>query len=337
MEKRIYLNLAIVATITGIITASIIVVLFYGLYNSEIIDKSINLKSMFLSTLPAIVGVLVFVLILLYLVSYMLTINIIKPIKTATQSMESILSGEDVEYLDVYDELIPFIRTVQIQKIEMEEYISKLRTAEKNRRNFTANVSHELKTPLTSINGFAEMLATGKVNKEDTVKFANIIHKEGTHLLELIDSIINLSRIEDETSSKAFEIINMAHMGNEIISQLKIRAKNNGLDLNLETEDVSIHGNKRMLKDLLYNLVDNAIKYNKPGGKVDVFIGRFNDSCIIKVKDTGIGIPYDEQDKVFERFYMVDKHIVKYHGGKISLTSQLDEGTKIEIRIPMQN
>ncbi len=115
-----------------------------------------------------------------------MTSNIIKPISIATQSIENILSDQqiDLDELEVYEELKPFIKTIMIQKMEIENYIIQLKEAEKYRREFTANVSHELKTPLTSINGFAEMISTGNVSKEDTIKFANIIHKEGTRLLD---------------------------------------------------------------------------------------------------------------------------------------------------------
>lgn len=352
MEKKIYYNLAIVATITAIITSSVLVFFFYDLYKSKIFDKHIDLPSLFLSILPAMVGILVFILILLYLVSYILTEKITKPINITTQYIESILSGNTVEDIDVYDELKPFIKTIQIQKIEIENFILKLQEAEKSRRDFTANVSHELKTPLTSINGFAEMLSTGTVSKEDTIKFANIIHKEGTRLLSLIDSIINLSRIEYEVNTKTFDNINISNIAKEIIAKLNIRAKDKDVDLNLIAKDIIIHGNKRMLEDLIYNLIDNAIKYNKPKGKVDIIIDESPNFCIIKVKDTGIGIPEDEQSKVFERFYMVDKsrskkvggsglglsivkHIVKYHGGNIQLTSKSGEGTEIQVEIPI--
>lgn len=354
MEKRIYYNLAMVATITVIITSLVLVFLFYDLYNSQYIHGYIDLGSMFLSMLPAMVGLLVFILILLYLVSYILTNKIIKPIEMTTKSIESILSGREVESIDVYEELRPFIRTIQIQKMEIENYILKLKEAEKTRRDFTANVSHELKTPLTSINGFAEILSTGTTSREDTVKFANIIHKEGANLLGLIDSIINLSRIETVSSDKVFTTVNITDIANDIISKLKIRAREKKLNLNLVAEDIEMHGDKRMLEDLLYNLIDNGIKYNKPEGKVDVFISKISDNCIININDTGVGIPEDEQDKVFERFYMVDKsrskkvggsglglsivkHIVIYHNGKISLDSKLDEGTKIEIVLPIDN
>lgn len=354
MEKKIYYNLAMVSTITAIITSLVLSFLFYDLYNSQIIDGYIDFKSMFLSILPAMVGLLVFILILLYLVSYILTSKIIKPIKITTESIESILSGKKVEDIEVYEELKPFINTIQIQKMDIENYILKLKETEKMRRDFTANVSHELKTPLTSINGFAEILATGMTNKEDTMQFASIIQKEGTNLLGLIDSIINLSRIETMNYNKTFEKINIKNIAEEIVSKLTIRAKDKNLNLNLMAEDVEIYGDKRMLEDLLYNLIDNGIKYNRPNGKVDVFINKLDNNCIIKVKDTGIGIPENEQEKIFERFYRVDKsrskkvggsglglsivkHIVIYHNGEIALNSKLDKGTEIEIILPIEN
>lgn len=351
MERKIYYNLAIVATITAIITSIVLVFLFYDFYNYNTIKEHISLSSVFLSILPPMAGVIVFILIFLYLFSYLLTSKIIKPIQIATQNIESILSGKETKDEYIYDELKPFINTINIQKREIELSMLKLREAEKIRRDFTANVSHELKTPLTSINGFAEMLATGMVNKDDTIKFANIIHKEGTRLLGLIDSIISLSHLEDESRDKSFNTINITDIAKDVVSKLDLRIKEKNLDLNLETIDTLIRGNKRMIEDLIYNLVDNAIKYNKPNGKISINIDKLNNYCILKISDTGVGIPKEEQSRIFERFYMVDKsrskkvggtglglsivkHIVEYHGGKIMLSSDVDKGTKIEVHLP---
>lgn len=346
MEKKVYFGLATVATITAIMTSSVIALLFYDIYGSDIVDMT----SKFLSVLPVTIGVLAFILIALLLVSNIISSKIIDPILIAAKSIESILSGNEIDDIEVYDELKPFLKTIQIQKLEIEDYISKLKETEKYRRDFTANVTHELKTPLTSINGYAEMIATGAVSKEDTIKFANIIQKEGNRLLGLIDDIINLTRIESESEEKIMEPVNISHIANEVVSQLEIYAKYKGLELAVNSEDIIIQGNRRMLKDLLYNLVDNAIKYNKPQGKVDVTIEKANNFCIIKVSDTGIGIPKEEQDKVFERFYRVDKsrskkvggsglglsivkHIVMYHNGKISLKSEINKGTEIQVEL----
>lgn len=350
MEKKIYFNLAIVATFTAIITSVVISFLFYDIYSNDLTD----IGSKLLSILPATIGILVFILIGLFLVAHILTAKIIEPISMAAKNIESIMTGKKVDDYEVYDELKPFIKTIEKQKEEIEDYIYQLKEAENFRRDFTANVSHELKTPLTSINGYAEMIATGQVDKENTVKFAKIILKEGNRLLDLIDSIINLSRIESETEGKKMESINIHDMAREIVSQLEIRAKNKDISLNFNSESITIMGNKRMIKDLLYNLIDNAIKYNKPKGSVNVFLNEKNGFCILTVEDTGIGIPEDEQEKVFERFYMVDKsrskklggsglglsivkHIVRYHNGSVSLSSKVGEGTKIVVNLPIKN
>lgn len=350
MERKIYFNLVAISTVTAIITSILLVFLFYDFYNVD--EVSYSLGNLFLTILPVMISLIVFILIFLYIISYFLTSKIIKPIEMASQNIESILSGEDVKEEYIYDELKPFIKTIEFQKIEIEHSISKLKEAEIIRRDFTANVSHELKTPLTSINGYAEIIATGMAKDDDVIKFANIIHKEGIRLLNLIDSIINLSQLEDDTSERIFETIDIYEIANEIVSQLQFRASEKGVGLNLYGESTSIRGNKRMIEDLIYNLVDNGIKYNRYNGKVDIFIDESHDYGLIKVSDTGIGIPLESQGRIFERFYMVDisrskkvngtglglsivKHIVEYHGGNISLTSELDKGTDIEIKIPI--
>ncbi len=354
MEKKIYFSLATVATITAIITSSVTAWLFYDVYYSGITHGYYDITAKVLSIIPVTIGILVFILIVLYMVAHVLTDKIIEPIYIAAESIQSILSGNEIKYTNVYEELEPFLKTIQNQKMEIENYISQLKKAERYRRDFTANVSHELKTPLTSINGFAEMIATGKVSREDTIKFANIIHREGMRLLELIDSIINLSRIESESENKEMEKVDVSNIAKEVISNLNIKAENKDVKIDFVSDNISILGNRRMIKDLLYNLIDNAIKYNKPKGKVIVSIKEENNYCIIKVKDTGIGIPREEQDKIFERFYMVDKsrskklggsglglsivkHIVKYHNGHIWLDSQVDKGTEIQVKIPIKN
>ncbi len=353
MEKRIYFSLAMVATITAILTASLVAWLFFDVYNSNINYGHYDMADKILSIIPVTIGILVFILIVLYMVAHILTNKIIEPIYIAAESIQSIFSGNEIKYADVYEELQPFLKAIENQKLEIENYIAELKKSERYRRDFTANVSHELKTPLTSINGFAEMIATGNVSKEDTIKFAKIIHREGMRLLELIDSIINLSRIESESENKKMELVDVSHIASEVISHLQIKAESKKIDIDFISENISISGNRRMIKDLLYNLIDNAIKYNKINGKVEVSVRQEDNYCVIKVKDTGIGIPEEEQDKIFERFYMVDKsrskklgssglglsivkHIVKYHNGRIILNSQVDKGTEIQVKIPIK-
>lgn len=386
MERKIYLNLAAIATITAIITSIVLVFLFYEYYNPNDIVDSIDIqvydynsvpqeknltssydfkvdnkvvrisrpiqdiRYVFIGILPAMTGVLVFILIFLYIVSSILTSKIIEPIQRTSHSIESILSGEDVKEIAIYKELQPFIRTIDIQKREIEHYIKSLRETEKIRREFTANVSHELKTPLTSINGFAEMIETGMAKDDDIKKSAAIIRKEGNRLLELIDSIIKLSQLDDISIKRDFNPIDLFSIAQSICSNLEISAQEKNISLNISGESTIIRGNQRMIVDLISNLVDNAIKYNKQNGEVDVKIYSDDKWGIIRVRDTGIGIPIEHQNRIFERFYRVDKsrskkvngtglglsivkHTVEYHGGKLSLSSAEGEGTTIEVRL----
>lgn len=276
---------------------------------------------------------------------------IIEPIKLTTQNIESILSGEKVEIPEVYEELKPFIETIELQKKEIEAYIRKLKEAEKIRREFTANVSHELKTPLTSINGFAEMIETGTAKGEDAMKSAAIIRKEGNRLLDLIDSIIKLSQLEDINVEKEFAPLDIYPVGETVLTNLRPKAKEKNISLSLHGSKTVVEANRRMIEDLLYNLIDNAINYNKPGGEVSINIYPKGDWAVIRVSDTGIGIPVEDQSRIFERFYRVDKsrskkvggtglglsivkHIVEFHNGKIDLSSKVGEGTTIEVHLP---
>lgn len=354
MERKIYHYLVVLISIIVIIVSLALTFLFYDFHIIGL-DENLTISTLLLMIFPVIVGILVFIVVFIYFFSSTLTSRIIKPIKIATQNIESILSGEEPKDELIYEELNPFIKTIQFQRIEIEQSILRLKEAEKYRRDFTANVSHELKTPLTSINGYAEMLATGIAKEEDIIKFANIIHKEGTRLLGLIDSIINLSKLEDETYSKAqisFEAMDLYEIASNIISRLDHRAREKDIDLTISGESTIINGNKRMIEDLISNLLDNAIKYNKPNGQVNVSINKFNKTGNIKVSDTGMGISKEDQARVFERFYRVDKsrtkkingtgiglsivkHIVEYHNGKIFLNSEVDKGTEIEISLPI--
>lgn len=230
MERRIYYTLAVIASITAVVTSIVLVFLLHDFY-SPMVSSIENIKFVFIGILPAIVGLLVFILLFLYLISSILTAKIIEPIKLTTQNIESILSGEKVEIPEVYEELKPFIETIELQKKEIEAYIRKLKEAEKIRREFTANVSHELKTPLTSINGFAEMIETGTAKGEDAMKSAAIIRKEGNRLLDLIDSIIKLSQLEDINVEKEFAPLDIYPVGETVLTNLRPKAKEKNISL----------------------------------------------------------------------------------------------------------
>ena len=352
MEKKMYLYFLLISIVSILITSTVLVFLFYDVLNSNITP---SLLSLFIMIAPAVVGILVFVIIFIYSPSFVFTSKVIAPIKAAADNIESILNDTKVEDEIIYDELKPFINTIKVQKKEITSYIDKLIESEKIRSEFTANVSHELKTPLTSINGYAEMIASGITSKEDTIKFANIINKEGLRLLELIDDIIHLSRLESfegEEIEESFEWVDIYKIAENIISNQKNRASERNIVLELIGENLEVYANRRMIADLLSNLVDNSIKYNKDNGKVTVEICEESSYCILKVRDTGIGISHKDKDRVFERFYRADKsrskkdsgtgiglsivkHIVDKHNGEINLKSKLNVGTEIKIILPL--
>ena len=219
--------------------------------------------------------------------------------------------------------------------------------AEKHRREFTANVSHELKTPLQTIIGSAELMELGIVKEEDTPRFINTIRKEASRLVTLIDDIIRLSQL-DEGAEMPKEYVSLRVIAEEVSQNLADAANLKDVSLEVTGDDGVINGVRRLLYEVVYNLCDNAIKYNRHGGAVKVNIEDMQDIVQLTVSDTGIGIPYEHQEKVFERFYRVDKshskrsggtglglsivkHAVQYHNGKISMESQPDVGTTISV------
>lgn len=219
------------------------------------------------------------------------------------------------------------------------------------RREFTANVSHELKTPLTSISGFAELMKAGNVAKEDTIDFSKSIYDEAQRLITLVNDIIKLSELDGQSISFESEPVDLYELSEEVIGRLKNESGKRSIALNLIGGSAEIMGVRKILDEMLYNLCDNAIKYNKEGGTVDVIISQTKDSVNVMVRDTGIGIPAAHQGRVFERFYRVDKshskkvggtglglaivkHGAMYHHAKISMESSADTGTAISLAFP---
>ena len=230
--------------------------------------------------------------------------------------------------------------------------ITQSEQAEQRRREFTANVSHELKTPLQSISGYSELLMRGMARQEDIQPFAQRIYGETQRLIQLVQDIINLSQL-DEGSSYQWQQANLFAIAAEVTGSLEHFAEEKQVRLTLEGSDTMLRGVPELLRGIVYNLTDNAIKYNRPGGSVTVTVSRQKDEAVLTVYDTGIGIPEGEQDRIFERFYRVDKSrskevggtglglsIVKHaaflHKAAIDVTSQLGAGTTIQVRFPIQ-
>ena len=219
--------------------------------------------------------------------------------------------------------------------------------AERNRQEFTANVTHELKTPLQSIIGSAELLENGLVKPEDTGRFVGNIRKEASRLVSLINDIIRLSQL-DENHEPATETVNLREVANEVVEVLTASATKKDVSLEVIVDACVIYGVHRYIYEIIYNLCDNAIRYNVNGGKVTIDIHRENNRNVIVVSDTGIGIDAEHHARIFERFYRVDKshsketggtglglsivkHAVMYHKGKIELESELGKGTTVKV------
>ncbi|MBQ9992127.1 MAG: hypothetical protein IJP33_01715 [Firmicutes bacterium] len=231
--------------------------------------------------------------------------------------------------------------------------ITEKANAEKLRREFSANVSHELKTPLTSIMGYAELIKAGIAKPEDIPQFGGKIHKEAERLLALIEDIIHLSMLDEGDIKAEFHPVELYGLAESVIEELQPKAVSRGISLRLGGESQTVLGIRGLLHEMLFNLCDNAIAYNRPDGSVIVNIGNHAGKAFVSVIDTGIGIEPQEQSRVFERFYRVDKsrsretggtglglsivkHTALLHGAEINLESKPNEGTKIIILFPIQ-
>lgn len=222
---------------------------------------------------------------------------------------------------------------------------------EKLRREFSANVSHELKTPLTSISGFAELMSQGLVPPDKVREFSLDIQKECTRLTNLVEDIIDLSRLEEGGGDMTWEDIDLYTLCDDVLQSLEPVAKRQTVTLRLAGESLQVRGVYQVLREMIYNLCDNAVKYNRSGGSVTVAVARSAGRASVTVADTGIGIPYEDQSRVFERFYRVDKshsraiggtglglsivkHAAALHGAEIKLQSQPEDGTVITVLFP---
>lgn len=229
--------------------------------------------------------------------------------------------------------------------------ITEQQNAQRNRREFTANVSHELKTPLQGIIGSAELIENGMVKPEDMPRFIGHIRKEASRLVTLIEDILRLSQL-DEGRQMPSEQVDLFELAEEVRSVLEGACEAKHINMKLMGEHVSIDGVKRLLYEIIYNLCDNAVKYNNEGGIADIDISADEKNAYITVRDSGIGIPQDQQERVFERFYRVDKshskesggtglglsivkHAVSYHNGTVSMKSEPGNGTEIRVALPL--
>lgn len=288
---------------------------------------------------PSMAGVSLLVIIAAFLLSFHLTQSIVGSITSMAESIDTI--QENIPY----EELQPFADAVAQQR-------NKERENQRIRQEFTANVSHELKTPLTSISGYAEMIEMGMAKDDDVKEFAARIRKESGRLLRLIADILRLGELDSSACETCSEAISLNQVAQFAVDQLQLQAQKAYVMIKTQMDPVTVWGNETMISEVCYNLCDNAIRYNRPGGSVWVTVSREGKEAKFTVKDTGIGIPKEAQDRIFERFYRVDKsrsketggtglglaivkHAVAQNGGRIQLSSELGVGTEITVYLPM--
>jgi len=317
-------------------------------YIIRVSANRITLVQMFLNLIYPIVGAIVIAIITTLILAFKLSDSIVRPINE--------LNLEKPKESNSYIELDPLVDKINEQNELIEGQITELKdavnikTREANfRKEFTANVSHELKTPLTSISGYAELIKEGIAKEEDVPYFAEKIHSEAIRLIGLVGDIIKLSQMDENSVSLIKEQVDIYAICEKAVSLLEPIASANNISLELVGNHIYIDGVEEILEEIIYNLCDNAIKYNKINGKVTIEVAKDSVVPYIKVEDTGIGMEEEELERVFERFYRVDKshskeiggtglglsivkHGVSYHNAEIEIQSEVGKGTTITVK-----
>ncbi len=294
-----------------------------------------NIFSFFAMLTPSLIIIVVTLAIMSFVIAHFLTKSFLKPIEHLAENLES---DEEITH---YEELEPFVQMIR------EQHADILKSA-KMRQEFTANVTHELKTPLTSISGYAELIETGMASEKDVIRFAQGIHANANRLLVLINDILRLSELDSADEEVVMEMLDLYEMAATCVEMLEPNAEKHGVTISANGEKCYINGNRMMVEELLYNLCDNAIRYNNANGRVVVEVREETAGAVLMVSDTGIGIPKEHQERIFERFYRVDKsrskstggtglglaivkHIIAKHHAKLEVESEPGKGTIMRV------
>ncbi|MBQ6812441.1 MAG: two-component sensor histidine kinase [Agathobacter sp.] len=295
--------------------------------------------SIFMSAMPIVVFIILLVVLLCVFLADYLTKSLVNPIAAIADGLdenEGASSGNPI-----YKELEPFVQTIRAQH-------ENILAAAKMRQDFTANVSHELKTPLTAISGYAELIENKMVTEVQTVSFAGEIRKNAERLLTLINDIIRLSELDHTELATGLEALDLYELAKGCVEGLRVNADRRGIQFIFEGSHCVIRGNRDMMREVIENLCENAIRYNNEGGVVHLFVGEKDGHKMLSVIDNGIGIPIEHQERIFERFYRVDKsrskatggtglglaivkHIVAIHEASITLDSEVGRGTIVTV------
>ena len=301
----------------------------------RVAKEASGILSIYLNALPLILLAMALMIAVSFFAAHLLTDRLVEPIRRLTADMDGEHSAAS------YPELQPFMRMIRSQHEEI------LRSADM-RVEFTANVSHELKTPLTSISGYAELIENGMAQGEQVQRFAGEIHKSANRLLTLINDIIKLSQLDSPEHKVEREVVDLGQIAESTVNQLRISAEKMSVTLTTDVKPGLVSADKGMMEELIYNLCDNAIRYNVRGGGVRVAVRPVRDRVQLVVQDTGIGIDREHQERVIERFYRVDKsrskatggtglglaivkHIAAQHDATIAMESEPGSGTTITV------
>lgn len=317
------------------------------LNNGDVLRLSKDMSTVW-STLMDTIFPMICVMVFAILIAAYMAGRVSKAVTTPINQID--LNEPDRE--KVYDEIEPLIDKIIKQNNQIDKQIEQLNMEHEKqdnlRRDFTANVSHELKTPLTSISGFAEIIQNGMVKEEDITRFAGKIHSEAQRLIILVGDIIKLSQLDGKDIAVKMEPIDLYETSQAVMGHLEAAAEKRNIKMFLSGKHLVITGAEQIIEEMIFNLIDNAIKYNKTGGKIYVNILKNDDGINLSVEDTGIGIKDDDIGRIFERFYRADKshskeiggtglglsivkHGANFHNAKVFVKSKYKEGTKITI------
>lgn len=304
----------------------------------RVAQESENIWSVIFRLLPLLLIASALVLLISFISSSHLTKTIVDPIEEMANNMDL------VESTGKYKEIQPIIETIRKQHLDI------IKSA-KARQEFTANVSHELKTPLTAISGYAELIESGIASEEDTARFSKEIRKNSERLINLINDIIHLSELDSEAFQPETSEVDLYELTKEMAHMLELSAEKYQVRVSVWGEHGVVVTNRNMMEELVYNLIDNAIRYNKPSGTVDVEVRNLAKFVKVIVRDTGIGIGIEDQERIFERFYRVDKshsketggtglglaivkHVMELSGATMEIDSTVGKGTSMKVTVP---
>lgn len=282
--------------------------------------------------------------------------SVTKPLQDISKEMLKVRGDYGELHFDryKYPEINVIADTTMKMSRNVKDYLSRIEKEKQIRQEFFSNASHELKTPITSIQGYAELLESGMiVDEEMKADFARRIKKEAENMTGLINDILMISRLEAKDAEVVFSQVRISVLLDDILGSLKPLAAQSQVFIHSDCQPISIEANPQQMKELLNNLITNAVKYNRPGGQVWIQIREKGDAMLIRVRDNGMGIPEDSLDRIFERFYRVDKgrsrkqggtglglsivkHIVSFYQGTIRVSSELDKGSEFVVELPLQ-